>query len=451
MLTYTISELPLPAGADPQASSEGMGVNADGVAAGTVWDAAAHPTSEAVIWPESASPIVLDIPPPDTRAWAINDEGDAVGFGFYPPTIHPFLYRHDTGQIEDFSKQLPAPYSFAIDLNNDEIVTGFTGANFQNRPFLYDGSNGSVTLLDPLPGHATAAGMAINEAGHVAGGSAKDEYGLDSRAFIYRDETMEDLGPVYEVRDVNNGDVITGSAMRAGPTPVGPSVPPPTRAFRLDASVKKPRPELLGLSPAPGYFANQGFGINDDGAVVGWSADANGNYRAFVDIPSGVDAGFYDLQDVVVEADNWVLKYAIGISNNGHIVGGGRHQGKYRSFLLTPAPDYWLKKEFEKVREVLLGLLGIFGGATVGGPGWGLLPGGKPVPIDPHGPMRERWEQLTEAERDFYLGLAIQHLDSIVSGGERGEIVQKAGRQIVESARKELESKAQEMKKRDRN
>jgi hypothetical protein len=65
--------------------------------------------------------------------------------------------------------------------------------------------------------------------------------------------------------------------------------------------------------------------------------------------------------------------------------------------------------------------------------------------------MRERWEQLTEAERDFYLGLAIQHLDSIVSGDERGKIVQKAGRQIVESARKELESKAQEIKQRDRN
>jgi hypothetical protein len=100
-----------------------------------------------------------------------------------------------------------------------------------------------------------------------------------------------------------------------------------------------------------------------------------------------------------------------------------------------------LKKKFEEVREVLLGLLVIFGGATVGGPGWGLLPGG-PVPIDPRGPMRERWEQMTEAERDFYLGLAIQHLDSIVSGGERGEIVQQAGRQIVESAIKELEGMA---------
>jgi hypothetical protein len=49
---------------------------------------------------------------------------------------------------------------------------------------------------------------------------------------------------------------------------------------------------------------------------------------------------------------------------------------------------------------------------------------------------------MTEAERDFYLGLAIQHLDSIVSGGERGEIVQQAGRQIVESAMKELEGTA---------
>jgi hypothetical protein len=56
--------------------------------------------------------------------------------------------------------------------------------------------------------------------------------------------------------------------------------------------------------------------------------------------------------------------------------------------------------------------------------------------------MRERWEQMTEAERDLLLGLAIQHLDSIVSGGERGEIVQQAGRQIVESAIKELEGKA---------
>ena len=441
MLTYTISELPLPAGADPQASSEGMGVNADGVAAGSVWDAA-HPRVEAVIWPESASPTVLDIPPPDTRAWAINDAGDAVGFGSYPGSIHPFLYRHDTAQMEDFSKQLPDRYSFAIDLNNDEIVTGFTGAGRTVRPFLYEESGGSVTLLDPLPGHANAGGMAINEAGHVAGISSKDEYGQDSRAFIYRDGTMEDLGPVYEVRDVNNADVIAGSAMRTGPTPVGPSVPPPTRAFRLDASVKKPRPELLGLSPAPGYFANQGFGINDDGAVVGWSADANGNYRAFVDIPNGVDVGFYDLQDLVVEADGWVLRGASGISNTGYIVGYGTYQGKNRSFLLTPAPDYWLKKKFEEVREVLLGLLVIFGGATVGGPGWGLLPGGKPVPIDPHGPMRERWEQMTEAERDLLLGLAIQHLDSIVSSGERGEIVQQAGRQIVESALKELEGKA---------
>jgi probable HAF family extracellular repeat protein len=59
-----------------------------------------------------------------------------------------------------------------------------------------------VTLLDPLPGHATAWGFAINEAGHVAGYSAKDDQGQDPRAFIYRDGTMQDLGPAHDVRDV---------------------------------------------------------------------------------------------------------------------------------------------------------------------------------------------------------------------------------------------------------
>jgi len=146
---------------------------------------------------------------------------------------------------------------------------------------------------------------------------------------------------------------------------------------------------------------------------------------------------------VVVEADGWVFEEATGISNTGYIVGTGKYQGQERAYLLTPAPDYWLKKEFEKVREALLELLLMFGGATRGGQGWGLLPGGKWVPIPPHSPAKERWEKMTEAERDMFLGFAIQHLNSILSGRERGEIVQRAGRQIVDSAIAELESKSQ--------
>jgi probable HAF family extracellular repeat protein len=431
MLTYTVSALETPAGADPRAYSEGADVNADGVAVGSVWDIGdpAHRAGEAVIWPESAKPTVLDIPPPNTVGSAINDAADAVGFDWGNP-IHPYFYRHDTGLMEDFSKQLPGPNSWPFDINNDRIVTGITGWTIPSRPFLYEGDSGSATVLDPLPGHGYAAGDAINDAGHLAGWSARAD-GQDLRAFIYREGTMQDLGPGY-VLDVNNADVIAGIALL-----------PLRRAFRLDASAKNPRPELLGHSPMPGYTRNIASAINDEGVVVGWSdPDVGVNHRAFVDIPSGEDAGFHDLHDVVVEADGWVLKRATGIGNSGHIVGVGTYQGKGTGFVLTPAPDYWLKKKFEEVREVLLGLLVIFGGAIVGGPGWGLLPGGKPVPIDPHGPMRERWEQMTEAERDLLLGLAIQHLDSIVSSGERGEIIQSAGRQIVESAMKELEGKA---------
>ena len=408
-------------------------MNADGIAVGSVWDVSGpvHRQFEAVVWPESASPTVLDTPPPNTLGSAINDAADAVGYDGSIPS-HAYFYRHATGLMEDFSKRLPGPDSWPLDINNDRMVTGMTGPGRPgSRPFVYEGDSGSVTVLDLLPGHVYAEGDGINEAGHVAGWSETAGSQV-RRAFIYREGTMEDLAPAFHVIDVNNADVIAGTALL-----------PPTRAFRLDASAKKPKPELLGHSSVPGYTPNFATAINDEGVVVGLSTPVTGgDYRAFVDIPSGEDAGFHDLQDVVVEADGWVLEYATGIGNNGHIVGVGNYEGKSCGFLLTPAPDYWLKKELEKVREILLGLLVIFGGATVGGPGLGLLPGGKPVPIDPHGPMRERWEQMTEAERDLLLGLAIQHLDSIVSGGERGEIVQQAGRQIVESAMKELEGKA---------
>jgi probable HAF family extracellular repeat protein len=247
MLTYTVSELPPPASVDPPASSDGAGVNADGVATGS----SGFQLSEAVIWPKRASPTVLDKPPPATSGWAINDAGDAVGliqqWGLGLPWYwHAFLYRHESGQVEDFGKQFADPQSFAIDINNDGIVTGATGVitagggGLTMRPFVYEGNGGSVTLLDPLPGHASAWGFAINEAGHVAGYSAKDDQGQDPRAFIYRDGTMQDLGPAHEVRDVNNADVIAGTATGA-----------PVSAFRLDASAKHPRLELLGHSPRP--------------------------------------------------------------------------------------------------------------------------------------------------------------------------------------------------------
>ena len=437
MLTYTITELPPPAGADPQnprTLSAAGDVNTDGVAVGT----AALPAppvniDEAVIWPENASPTVLEMPPPATMGLAINDAGDAVGYLRNPP-VQPFLYHHDTGQTEDFSEALPGPESWVFDLNNDLIVTGASGhwLGGPTVPFVYKGKSGSVTLLETVPGRRVVP-TAINEAGHVAGFSATDDLPPDPHALIYRGGTMQDLGPAGEVADLNNNDVIVGTAYyvpQAGPG----------RAFRLDASAPNPSLELINPpGPVPGY--TQGSAINDDGVVVGHWQPEGEKWRAFVDIPGGVDAGFHELQDVVVDADGWELLEASGISNTGYIVGAGWHQEKYRGFLLTPAPDYWLKKEFEKVQEVLLGFLVLLGGTTVGGPGWGLLPGGKPVPIDPPSPLRERWEQMTEAERDLLLGLAIQHLDAIVSEGERGEIVQQAGRQIVESAMKELESK----------
>jgi hypothetical protein len=199
MLTYTVSALRTPAGADPQAYGEGADVNADGVAVGSVWDVSgpANREGEAVVWPESASPTVLDTPPPNTVGSAINDAADAVGFDWGDP-IHPYFYRHDTGLMEDFSKQLPGPNSWPFDINNARIVTGITGWTYPSRPFVYEVNSGSVTVLDPLPGHVR--GGRRNQRGRPrrrpVGGPTD---GQDRRAFIYRDGTCRRLLPKKSV------------------------------------------------------------------------------------------------------------------------------------------------------------------------------------------------------------------------------------------------------------
>src|SRR5262249_34637027 len=100
------------------------------------------------------------------------------------------------------------------------------------------------------------------------------------------------------------------------------------------------------------------------------SFDATENFRAVVDIRRGEDAGFHDLQDVVVEAEGWILEQATGISNTGYIVGTGTYNGDNRAYLLTPAPNYFLQRWLTKVRQDVLEALYIFGGVTRGGSGW---------------------------------------------------------------------------------
>jgi hypothetical protein len=219
----------------------------------------------------------------------------------------------------------------------------------------------------------------------------------------------------------------------------------PWQAFRFDASAPTPTFEPIGHSQAPGFLSSHGDAINNDGVVVGYSFNQDKESRAFIDIPDGPDAGFYDLQDLLVDGAGWKLETAEDVSDTGYIVGNGTYQGDHRAYLLKPqngqgqGPFPWNKHIYEAIEAILL-----LGGATKGGSGIAILPGGKPIPIDPHSPARLRlkWQRMAPAERDAQVGLAIRNLASVLNDADLAEVARRTGTEIAQTALKEINREA---------
>lgn len=88
----------------------------------------------------------------------------------------------------------------------------------------------------------------------------------------------------------------------------------------------RPLGSLGGLSS----WAND---INDRGVIVGEALVDSGNRRAFI----YENGEMRDLNELLPANSGWVLERAIGISEDGRIVGEGRLNGEFRSFVMEPA------------------------------------------------------------------------------------------------------------------
>ena len=192
---------------------------------------------------------------------------------------------------------LGGTYSQAYGINNDGQVVGgsYTTGDTIYAAFLYSG--GVMTGLGTLGGTYGEA-RAINDNGQIAGGSylMGDEI---AHAFLYSGGVMTDLGSFGG--------------------------------------------------------ASYGFGINNNGQVVGVSESTEYVAHAFL-YDEGV---MYDLNSLIDPASGWELAQALGINNSGQIVGVGYLNGSgAAAFLLTPTAvpipaAIWL------FGSGLLGLLGL--------------------------------------------------------------------------------------------
>jgi hypothetical protein len=378
MQTYTIGALGNPPITDQEDGyTEAAAINKSGVIAG-------YTAGEATVWEAEQ---LKKLPMPGNRSFStdINDFETVVGMHHVVYPSRAFIAR--VNQFVDLDPLLPGVESSANAINNDGLVTGWAGDVAAFQPYIYDSIQGTITLIDPLPGHTQAAGFGINSAGHIAGTSRADN--VPSRLFFYRDGETFDAGQAAWLSELNDSDVAVGSFGN------------PSRAYRADLSSGTAVFENLGLTPKPGYIGSHGNAINNTGVVVGHSFSTLLKVppRAFVHFPADhPDAGLHDLQSLVDDADGWMLEEARGINDDGVIVGNGTHHGKMRSFVLYPSRP---RPSFENLPS--LQFIKLFGGSSGGG-GVGITPGGKPIPIPP--PLLA---YRSEADRDVQLGIALEN------------------------------------------
>jgi probable HAF family extracellular repeat protein len=414
-------------------------VNEAGAAAGYA-DMKAGPAAsveiEPATWDEAGGPEVPQPLPLSGGAEALNDQGDVVGWfrSNAPPRQAAFIY-HPGEQLEDLGPVLGGNVNLATDINNAGVVVGGVKPDDPPavaQPFVYDRNDGSVTAIKPPPGHGISYAIAVNEAEHVIGLSEGPEPGpVHSHLFIYREGATDDLGAGLVFApgglfpcNLNNSDVITGSRVTQQ-TQIA-------SAFRLDANAAAPSYEDLGQELPAGFAGSFGIGINEDEVIVGAALDETNTLHAMVHFPTGSEAGWHDLNHLLINGHGWDLQVATAVSDSGYIVGDGLHRGERRSFLLKP----W-NLATDKIAQVVWVLIMIIGGGTVDAPGSvGITPGGHPVPIDPQ-EFKRFWNTLSPSEKDLYLGQAIRSLGSLVADDEQREQVGLVGTAVIkEAARK---------------
>jgi probable HAF family extracellular repeat protein len=299
-------------------------------------------------------------------AWAINEAGQAVGGSYIPgSTDHAFLWQN--GNMIDLGTLPGMVSSTATDINDHDQIVGVSGARaykwqagVMNKLPDFDGAssayeinnlghvvgyvnimdpssqqwlnhaaiwqNGSLTNLGTFGGEAGARAKAINDSGAIA---ITAYISPTVHALLLEGGVVTNLGNLglefSEPEAVNNhGQIVGYSKLASGVI----------RPFLWQGS------GMIDLGTLGGFY-NVAYDINDAGQVVGMSQTASGAYHAFLweddNQNSQSDPGeLHDLNALIPSGSGWDLTNALGINENGQIIGVGKHDGQQRAYLLTP-------------------------------------------------------------------------------------------------------------------
>ena len=327
---YDILEIPVTMPKD--FATEGVSISRGGVLTGRILGT----TYRAFTWTLSGG--LVELPNYPSRpnysiGYGVNDSGTVVGLGsltydFLFPL--PLMWQNGEPSVLPFDR-ITMEIAAAYAVNASDVVVGSVGGGVNQIGMVFTGPNSGEIQPFPFPQNLRykfTAAYSINDNGVVVGPGTDALLAERNVPFVYdiEEKTVYEL-PSLPVHDGGIPFAISNGGHIAGISQLGQRPPLPV--------VWDPDGQISAIPLPPDTFTGVARGVNSDGWVVGY---AGGEYS----VPFLYDgAATYRLQDLIPPHSGWdlsenVVASAMGISEDGMIVGTGMYHNKFRAYAMIP-------------------------------------------------------------------------------------------------------------------
>jgi uncharacterized membrane protein len=310
--------------------SQGFRVSPNGIATGRTLGV----SNQAWMWSESGGTVGL--PNLASRPYGVgngvNSAGTVVGTGAttaFGSSPLPLIWQG--GSVA----QLPLPAGQTLgranDINASGVAVGSVNGGSLEAGVIYSGGGASIITTTTSTGAFVRTAFSINDAGRVVGFGVDPNNAARNVGFVY--DIADDLA--YEVGALpgHNG-ALAFDVSEAGHV-VGSSM------LNQGAGMPFIWTELGGIAEIPlptGTSQGSARGVNSAGWAVGTASSA----FAIPFLYDGTQT--YPLADLLPVGSGWDLSTntsssAMGISEDGIIIGTGVHNGEVRAYAMIPVPE----------------------------------------------------------------------------------------------------------------
>ena len=246
----------------------------------------------------------------------IDNDGRLAGLRIYSGYSRAFSYfngtRTDLGSFNANGSSSPSS------INDAGQVVGFSysSAAFQDHAFLYDPATG-LRDIHILGTSSYATG--INNASWVTGNYYTDLVGREIHVFLWQNGAMTTIDGMHASSGINDLGMVIGSTMPNS----------------TDTHASFWRNGLVTDIGTLGGTVGRSRATNGLGWIVGDSNTASGGGHGFL----WRNGTMLDINSLIDPASGWVVKSAIGVNDNGWIVGQGSLSGSNHAIVLIPVPE----------------------------------------------------------------------------------------------------------------